>query len=324
MPLAVDGKTDHAYPVLRAMCNEMIAAFPKVFEAYQFSSKTVEEHLQKSSKDGTWAETIDIFGCATVLQRKINIYSVKSQKWITFEPRVTTQATITCSRSCPCPFTLILHDLHPIANHFNTLEPEGDCLDPKDLNQAIKRSHLQLHTAEDIISKMNGARYFSKLDASSGYWQIKLDEESSKLCFNSPFGHYKFNRLPFGVSNASEIFQMDIAEIIEGIEGVANAQDDIIVWGDTKEVHDQRLHKVLSRIKDSGLKLNRKKCQFGVAQVTFLGHVLSGEGIYADPRKISAIVDMLVPQNKVELQRFLGMCNYLGKFTPDLANVTAP
>ena len=126
-------------------------------------------------------------------------------------------------------------------------KPDGRirvCLDPKDLNATIKRSHLQLPTAEDIVSKMSGAWYFSKLDASSGYWQTKLDEESSKLlCFNSPFGRYKLNRLPFGVSNA-------------------NAQDDIIVWGDTKEVHDQRLHKVLSRIKDSGLKLNREKCQF--------------------------------------------------------------
>ena len=153
----------------------------------------------------------------------------------------------------------------------------------------------------------------------------KLDEESSKLlCFNSAFGRYKFNRLPFGVFNASEIFQMDIAEIIERIEGFANAQDDIIVWGGTKEVHDQRLHKVLSRIKDSGLKLNREKCQFCVTQVTFLAHVLSGEGVYADPRKISAIIDVPVLKNKVELQRFFGMCNYLGKFIPVLANVTAP
>ena len=153
----------------------------------------------------------------------------------------------------------------------------------------------------------------------------QLDEESSKLlCFNSPFGRYKFNRLPFGVSNASEIFQLDIAEIIECIEGTANAQDDIIVWGDTKEVHNQRLHEVLSRIKDSGLKLNRKKCQFCVTQITFLGHVLSGDGVDADPRKISAIIDIPVPQNKTELQRFLGMCNYLAKFIPDLASVIAP
>ena len=66
MALAVDGKTDHAYPVLRAMCNKMIAEYPKVFEAYQFSSKTIKQHLKKSSKDGTWAETMDIFSCATV------------------------------------------------------------------------------------------------------------------------------------------------------------------------------------------------------------------------------------------------------------------
>ncbi len=92
------------------------------------------------------------------------------------------------------------------------------CLDPKDLNQAITRPHLQLPIAEDIIS-MSGAKYFSKLDASSGYWQIQLDDDSSKLlCFSSPFGRYKFNKLPFGVLNASEIFQMDIAEIIEGVE----------------------------------------------------------------------------------------------------------
>ena len=199
------------------------------------------------------------------------------------------------------------------------------CLDPKDLNQAIKRPHLQLPTAEDIISKMTGARYFSKLDASSGFWQIQLDEESSKLlCFNSPFGRFKFNRLPFGVSSASEIFQLDIAEIIEGVEGAANAQDDIVIWGETKEIHDQRLREILSGIKDSGLKLNRSKCKFCVTQITFLGHVLSSEGVYADPRKVSAIIDMPTPGNKTELQRFLGMCNYLGKFMPNLADVTAP
>ena len=147
--LAVDGKTDHAYPVFRAMCNEMIAAFPKVFEAYQFSSKPVKEHLQKSSKDGTWAETIDIFGCATVLQRTINIYSVKSQKWITFEPHVTTQATITCNRSCPCPFTLILHDLHPIANHFTILDPEGDCCEAPAPQNPPEKFKIDLPAADE-------------------------------------------------------------------------------------------------------------------------------------------------------------------------------
>ena len=141
MALAIDVKTVHAYPVFRAMCNRMIAEYPKVFEAYQYSSKTIKEHLKKSSKDLTWAETMDTFSCATVLQRTINIYSITSQKWTIFEPRVTAQATITCIRSCLCPFTLILHDSHPIANHFNLLEPEGGCCEaqvPENSHQKLK------------------------------------------------------------------------------------------------------------------------------------------------------------------------------------------
>ena len=173
------------------------------------------------------------------------------------------------------------------------------CLDPRDLNQAIKRQHYQLPTAEDILSQMAGAKYFSKLDASSGYWQLKLDDESSKLlAFHTPFGRYKFKRLPFGVNCASEIFQAEVPEILEGLEGCANAQDDIVVWGDTKDNHDRRLKNVLSRIRFSGYKLNRSKCIFGSNQITYLGQLLTSEGVKADPRKVSAILDMPAPENK--------------------------
>ena len=199
------------------------------------------------------------------------------------------------------------------------------CLDPRDLNQAIKRQHYQLPTAEDILSKMAGAKYFSKLDASSGYWQLKLDEESSQLlAFHTPFGRYKFKRLPFGVNCASEIFQAEVTEILEGLEGCANAQDDIVVWGDTKDNHDRRLRNVLSRIRLSGLKLNRSKCIFGSNQITYLGQLLTSEGVKADPQKVSAIFDMPAPENKSDLQRFLGMVTYLGKFVPNLSEVSAP
>ena len=172
---------------------------------------------------------------------------------------------------------------------------------------------------------MAGAKYFSKLDASSGYWQLKLDEESSKLlAFHTPFGRYKFKRLPFGVNCASEIFQAEVTEILEGLEGCANAQDDIVVWGDTKDNHDRRLKNVLSRIRFSGLKLNRSKCIFGSNQITYLGQLLTSEGVKADPRKVSAILDMPAPENKSDLQRFLGMVTYLGKFVPNLSEVSAP
>ena len=110
------------------------------------------------------------------------------------------------------------------------------CLDPRPLNQAIKRHHYRLPTAEELISQMHSARFFTKLDASNGYWQIPVDHESSDLLtFATCFGCYKFNRMPYGIHSASEIFQLEISKIIEGIDGVTNSQDDIIIWADTKE-----------------------------------------------------------------------------------------
>ncbi len=114
-------------------------------------------------------------------------------------------------------------------------KPNGQirlCLDPRDLNKAIKRHHHPMPTVDEILSKLGGAKVFSKLDASSGYWQIKVDDESSKLLtFNTPFGRYRFKRLPFGIHSAAEVFQKKISEIISEIDGAANDQDDIIVFG---------------------------------------------------------------------------------------------
>ena len=104
------------------------------------------------------------------------------------------------------------------------------CLNPRPLNQAIKCQHHRLPTAEEIISQMSGATTFSKLDASNGYWQIKVDKESSDLLtFGTMFYGYKFKRMPYGIHSASEIFQLEISKIISGLEGCANSQDDIIV-----------------------------------------------------------------------------------------------
>ena len=199
------------------------------------------------------------------------------------------------------------------------------CLDPRNLNKVIKREHFQLPTAEQIMAKMSGSNYFSKLDASSGYWQIPVDANTSKLlAFMSPEGRFRFNRLPFGIHSASEIFQGEIAQIINGLEGVDNSQDDIIVWAETKEELLRRLRAVLERIRESGLKLNKSKCEFGKQEVTFLGHVISKDGIKPDPAKTQAITNMPVPKTKEELQRFLGMVKYLGKFIPDLSTISTP
>ena len=119
-------------------------------------------------------------------------------------------------------------------------KPNGDLrifLDPRHRNKAIKRQHHRLPTAEGIISEMAGACYFSELDASSGYWQVKVDDESADLLtFGTPFGRYRFERLPFGTHSASEVFRTEVASIIANLIRCINSQDDIIVWGTTRAV----------------------------------------------------------------------------------------
>ena len=198
------------------------------------------------------------------------------------------------------------------------------CIDPRDLNRAIVRDHVQLPTAKEIMSKIAGAKIFSTLDASAGYWQIHVDDESSELLvFNTPFGRFKVDRLPFGISCASEAFSQRISQIIEGLDGVAHIQDDIIIWGRSKAEHDKNLEQVLARIEKSGLKLNKTKCKFGLNEVKYVVHIFSSEGVRADPSKIEAIVDMPMPENASGVHHFLGMVTYLGKFLPNLSDKTA-
>ena len=154
-------------------------------------------------------------------------------------------------------------------------KPNGElrvCLDPKDINENIKREHYQIPKREEITSEMAGARYFSKLDASHGFWQLKLDSMSSKYCtFNTPLGRYSFLRLPFGIKSAPEIFPRVMESIIEGLEGTHVYIDDLIVWGSTLAQHNERLLNLLKRIPLSGLKLKESKCQFGVTEIQTWG-----------------------------------------------------
>ena len=145
--------------------------------------------------------------------------------------------------------------------HVTVLKKNGDirvCLDPRDPNRAVKREHYKLPTREEVMAQFSNARYFSKLNASQGFWQLCLDERSSFLTtFNSPFGRYRYLRLPFGIFSALEGYHKIIHEIFEGIEGVDTSMDDIIIWGKTKEEHDRSLRQVFERAQQKGLKLQK-------------------------------------------------------------------
>jgi hypothetical protein len=199
------------------------------------------------------------------------------------------------------------------------------CADLKKLNQAVKRERYMIPTIEDILHKLKGAKIFSKLDATSGFWQIPLDESTAKLTtFISPFGRYYYKRLPFGISSAPEIFQRTMEEILHGEQNVICFFDDTLIFSNTPEEHEVHLDSALKKLSDAGLKLNSEKTELRKEEIEFLGHRISSKGIQPDQAKVEAIRNMPDPTNVTELKRILGMLNFLGRFVPHMSSILRP
>ena len=199
------------------------------------------------------------------------------------------------------------------------------CVDLKPLNESVLREVHPLPKVDDTLAQLAGAAVFSKLDANSGFWQIPLAKTSRHLTtFITPFGRYCFNKMPFGISSAPEHFQKRMSKILSGLNGVLCQMDDILIYGRSQEEHDRRLVAALNRIQSSGVTLNPDKCEFNKEKLTFLGHVISKEGIAPDPKKTTAICQMKAPSTVSELRRFMGMVNQLSKFSPRVAEVSKP
>ena len=199
------------------------------------------------------------------------------------------------------------------------------CLDPRDLNRAIKREHFVIPTFADIAPKLHGKCIFSVIDMKDGFWHIRLDDDSSKLCtFNSIFGRYSYTRLPFGISSAPEVFQKRANEIFGDIPDVFVIFDDLLIAAESDEQHEKTLRAVFERAREKGVRFNRNKIQLRVRECKYIGHSLTPDGIRPDKDKVKAISDMRPPADAKELHRLQGMVTYLSKFVPHLADLTAP
>ena len=198
-------------------------------------------------------------------------------------------------------------------------------VDYKHLNRHLSRETFPIPSFEELTAKFTDSAYFSKLDAASGFYQIPISESSRDMTtFITPFGRFRFCRLPMGVNIAPEIFQRKMMELTLDLEGVVCYMDDIVVHGRTQEEHDSRLEKLLSTLKQAGLKLNRNKCSFSQKSITFLGHLITKDGIRIDPEKVAAIRNIQPPRNVQDLRKLLGMINFLTKFIPSAQDLLAP
>ena len=189
------------------------------------------------------------------------------------------------------------------------------CVDLRGLNKCVVVDKYPLPNITDMLTLLDGATVFSNIDLMKAYHQIRLSEESKNLtAFITPFGTYRYMRLPFGLISAASVFQRALEKVLDGINGVKVYQDDILVFGKDITEHDARLRQVLTRLKGVNLTVKVDKCRFRQEEIIYLGHTITAHGVSPREELVNTICRLQSPSNKDELLHFLGMVEYYGKF----------
>ena len=193
------------------------------------------------------------------------------------------------------------------------------------VNPQLETPKTPMPSLEDVLTKLAGMKKFCKLDLSTAYLQMRLDEDSQQLTvLNTPRGLLKMKRLPYGISASPAIFQSMMEKVLEGLPGVTCFLDDVLVAGSTDTETLERLNEALKRLKKWKLVLKRKKCEFMMTSIQYLGVELSGDGVKTVKEKVDPVLKAPRPQNTGELRSFLGAVTFYARFVADMSKVAAP
>lgn len=201
------------------------------------------------------------------------------------------------------------------------------CVDYRKLNEVTRKDAYPLPRIDDALDSLHSAQWFSTLDLASGYWQVEVDPQSRpKTAFITRQGLFEFNVLPFGLTNSPSTFQRLMDLVLADLQWTTCLVylDDIIVFGRDFTEHLQRLDQVLSKLKMANLKVKPSKCNFFSTKVHYLGHVISAEGVMADPDKVEAVRGWPIPKNQTEVRSFLGLASYYRRFVKGFAEWARP
>ena len=191
------------------------------------------------------------------------------------------------------------------------------CLDPRDLNEALEREPYYTRSIEEIMAKFHGMTRFTITDFNKGYWMVELDPESRKYTTMAlDIGRFQWTRLPMGSIVAQDVFQRKLDAIFLDVPGVTGIADDMVIYGRTDLEHDRHLVNFLNICRKNTLTLNPDKMQFRLPKVSFFGHQWSAKGLSPDPKKIAAVKRMDLPGDVDTMRSFLGLVNYLNRFSP--------
>lgn len=199
--------------------------------------------------------------------------------------------------------------------------------DYRKLNNVTVGDSFPIPNIDYILDQLGHSKYFTTLDLASGFNQILIKpEDVCKTAFSTPQGHYEYLRMPFGLKNAPATFSRLMKTVLTGLEGSQcfTYLDDTIVYASCLSEHNSKLEKVFNRLRINNLKLQPEKCEFLHREVSYLGHIITADGVKPNPEKIRAIVDYPKPVDSKSIKQFLGLMGYYRKFIKNFSTIAKP
>ena len=198
--------------------------------------------------------------------------------------------------------------------------------DFRGLNKCLKRKTYPIPRIGDILARRTGYKFLTKMDISMQFYTFELDDESKELCtIATPFGLYRYRKLPMGICQSPDIAQEVMEKVLRGIADDLEVYiDDIGIFSTEWTDHMRVLDAVCKRLEEKGFSVNPLKCEFAVQESDFLGHWLTPTGVKPLRKKVQGMLDMKAPTNISELRSFLGLVTYYCDMWPRRSHILAP